>query len=156
MRADTLGGEVGEVGEVGWRWKSRVLWAPVNLHEPIGECKLGPKPNAPPPPPITLTLRFKPLHPLFSPHPIRPPLFSPSDYPPPPPHPELIRNQQQSVRCIKGRSFSQKILYYCCKVRIPIQQQQPLQRTVGSGGKPPPAPPRSPSHHTTPAGKKRM
>ncbi len=49
-----------------------------------------------------------------------------------------------------------KILYYCCKVRIPIQQQQPLQRTVGSGGKPPPAPPRSPSHHTTPAGKQRM
>ncbi len=32
MRADTLGGEVGEVG---WRWKSRVLWAPVNMHEPI-------------------------------------------------------------------------------------------------------------------------
>jgi hypothetical protein len=38
MRADTLGGEVGEVG---WRWKSRVLWAPVNMHKPIGECKLG-------------------------------------------------------------------------------------------------------------------
>ena len=48
-----------------------------------------------------------------------------------------------------------KILYYCSKVRIPIQQQQPLQRTVGSGGKPPPAPPRSPSHHTTPASKQR-
>jgi hypothetical protein len=23
-------------------WKSRVLWAPVKLHEPIGECNLGP------------------------------------------------------------------------------------------------------------------
>ncbi len=41
MRADTLCGEVGGGG--GWRWKSRVLWAPVKLHEPIGECNLGPK-----------------------------------------------------------------------------------------------------------------
>jgi hypothetical protein len=32
MRADTLGGEVGGWG---WRWKYRVLWAPVKLHEPI-------------------------------------------------------------------------------------------------------------------------
>jgi hypothetical protein len=32
MRADKLGGEVGGWG---WRWKSRVLWAPVKLHEPI-------------------------------------------------------------------------------------------------------------------------
>ncbi len=40
MRADKLGGEVGGVG---WRWKSRVLWAPVNMHEQLGECKLGPK-----------------------------------------------------------------------------------------------------------------
>jgi hypothetical protein len=31
-------------GEVvgGWRWKSRVLWAPVKWHEPIGEFHLGP------------------------------------------------------------------------------------------------------------------
>ncbi len=40
MRADTLGGEVGEWG---WRWISRILWAPVKWHEPIGECYLGPK-----------------------------------------------------------------------------------------------------------------
>ena len=33
------------------------------------------------------------------------PRFFPSDSPPsPPPHPELIRNQQQTVRCIKERS----------------------------------------------------
>ena len=36
MRADGQRGE----GEGGWRWKSRVLWAPVKLHEPIGECNL--------------------------------------------------------------------------------------------------------------------
>ncbi len=34
------------------------------------------------------------------------PLASPTPTPslPPPPHPELIRNKQQPVRCIKGRS----------------------------------------------------
>jgi hypothetical protein len=40
MRADTLREEVGGWG---WRWKSRVFWAPVKWHEPIGECYLGPK-----------------------------------------------------------------------------------------------------------------
>jgi hypothetical protein len=40
MWADILGGEVGGWG---WRWKSRVLWALVKLHEPIGECYLGPR-----------------------------------------------------------------------------------------------------------------
>ncbi len=39
MWADTLRGEV--VG--GWRWKSRVLGAPLKWHEQIGECHLGPK-----------------------------------------------------------------------------------------------------------------
>jgi hypothetical protein len=42
MRADTY---VGKWGGGSWRWKSRVLWAPVKLHEPIGECNLGPKKN---------------------------------------------------------------------------------------------------------------
>jgi hypothetical protein len=32
------------------------------------------------------------------------PLASSPPTPPPPPHPELIRNQQQTVRCLKGRS----------------------------------------------------
>ncbi len=49
-------------------------------------------------PPITLTHRFMPLHPFYS-SPTTPHLS-------PPPHPELIRNQQQSVRRIKGRSGS--------------------------------------------------
>jgi hypothetical protein len=40
MRADTLRGEVVWWG--GWRrWKSRVLWAPVKWHEPIGSCHYG-------------------------------------------------------------------------------------------------------------------
>jgi hypothetical protein len=48
-----------------------------------------------------------PLHPFYSPPPARPPRFSPSDSPPsPPPHPDIIRNQQKSIRCIKGRSGS--------------------------------------------------
>ncbi len=42
------------------------------------------------------------LHPSYSPPPTRPPSFSSTDSPSP--HPEFIRNQQQAVRCIKGRS----------------------------------------------------
>ncbi len=76
---------VGKWGGGSWRWKSRVLWAPVKLHEPIGECNLGPKSNftgqksfltaLPTHPPITLTHRLKPLHPWTPP----PLLFSPSN-----------------------------------------------------------------------------
>jgi hypothetical protein len=40
MRADTL---CGEVGGLGWRWRSQVLWAPLKWHDPIGKCWLGPK-----------------------------------------------------------------------------------------------------------------
>ncbi len=69
------------------------------------------------------------LHPSSSPPP--PFVFSPSNSVPsrlphrlPPPHPELIRNQQQTVRCIKGRcikSIMQPVgiqldrYSYCCK-----------------------------------------
>ncbi len=55
MRAHTLCGEVGG----SWRWKSRVLWAPVKLHEPIGECDLGPNSNSPPPPTSSHNARIK-------------------------------------------------------------------------------------------------
>jgi hypothetical protein len=43
-------------GREGWRWESRVLWATVKMHEPIGECNFGPKkleiPSANPPSPF--------------------------------------------------------------------------------------------------------
>ncbi len=82
MRAFPLLGQVGGVGP----WNSRVFSALLNGIEPIGECHLGPKNSNSSPP-------------------TRPPRFSPSHSPPssPPPHLELIRNQQQSVRCIKGK-----------------------------------------------------
>jgi hypothetical protein len=64
MRGDTLRGEV--VG--GWRWKSRVLWAPDR--GPQGR-HIG---KGPPPPP---QLRYRTSI------------------------TQLIRNQQQSVRCIR-------------------------------------------------------
>jgi hypothetical protein len=47
--------------------------------------------------PFILHLQLSPLaSPPLTPHPHNPP-------PPPTPHPEFIRNQQQTVMCIKGR-----------------------------------------------------
>ncbi len=82
-------------------WKWRVVWAQWNGIEPIGECHLEPEKLE-----ISraqcgeVTSNPSPLHPFYS----------------PPPHPELIRNQQQTVRCIKGhnRSVRRTPPRYCC------------------------------------------
>jgi hypothetical protein len=80
-------------GGVGWQCCKKIL---------LGRKVFLPHCNVPL---IILTHRFRPLHSFYSPSPTRPPHFSPSNSLPtfpPPPHPKLIRNQQLSVRCIKG------------------------------------------------------
>jgi hypothetical protein len=109
MRAYPLLGQVG--GD--WALEFESFLGPVKWHRadrrvPFGAEKFSYRTANAPPPPITLTHSLSPstpfilplqLGPLASPHPT-------PHLPPTPPHLELIRNQQQSVRCIKGRSGS--------------------------------------------------